>query len=41
MEKEDSIVILPTTKNNIKNSIVLGKEIDFDLPLREKQLMFF
>lgn len=39
--KEDSIIILQTTKNNVKNSILIGKEIDFDLPLREKQLMFF
>lgn len=41
IEKEDSIIILQTTKNNVKNSILLGKGIDFILPLREKQLMFF
>lgn len=41
IEKEDSIIILQTTKNNVKNSVLLGKDMDFDLPLREKNLMFF
>ena len=40
-DEDDSIIILQTTKNNVKNSIVLGKKIDFELPLREKQIMFF
>lgn len=41
IDKEDNIIILQTTKNNVKNSIVFGKKLDFELPLREKQLMFF
>lgn len=41
IDKQDSIIILQSTKNNVKNSILLGKEIDFDLALREKNLMFF
>lgn len=41
VEIDDSIIILPTNKKNVKESIMLGKKIDLDLPLREKQIMFF
>ena len=40
-EETDSIIILHTTKNNVKDSIVLGKKLEFDLALREKNLIFF
>lgn len=39
--KEDSLIILETSKKNVKNSVVIGKDIDYDLALRERNLMFF
>lgn len=39
--KDDSIIIMQTTKNKVKELEILGKPIDTELALREKKIMFF